>query len=173
MRATAFHVPLRMVASATPEEHGDRTFFRLSSGSLVKRVHVWGVVVNKIVGDEYVRLILDDFTGTAAAVFFDPAVEAARSVEIGDTITVIGRLRQRNDEIGIVGEVLKIVGPKVELLRRLENLAFALGAPREEEIIPAPAPKRETGAETSPVEAPQEEEEEIEVETLDLEGDEW
>ncbi|MDN5358490.1 MAG: OB-fold nucleic acid binding domain [Candidatus Diapherotrites archaeon] len=166
MRAVAYHVPLSFIASAVPEEKDGIQFFRMENGVLAKRVHVWGIVVNKIVGDEYVRLTLDDLTGTVSVVFFDPLADAAREVEIGDTVDVVGRLRMRNDEVGIVGEVLKIVGPKVELLRRLENLAFVLGAESVEEVVPAPPRRREEGEK-------KEEEEEIEVETLDLEGDEW
>ncbi len=167
MRATAYHVPLFLLADAQPEEREGIQFFRLKNGALVKRVHVWGIVMNKIVGDEYVRLTLDDLSGTASAVFFDPLVDAAASVEIGDSVDVVGRLRERNGEVGIVGEVLKIVGPKVELLRRLENIAFVLGVPRTEEEVPVtPAPREQEEGE-SPAE------EEMEVETLDLEGDEW
>ena len=169
MRATAFHVPLFLLADAQQEERDGIQFFRLKNGSLVKRVHVWGIVMNKIVGDEYVRLTLDDLSGTVSVVFFDPLLDVARSVEIGDTVDVVGRLRERNGEVGIVGEVLKIVGPKVELLRRLENLAFVLGVPRTEETVPAPPVRREEAV----VPKKEEQEEEIEVETLDLEGDEW
>lgn len=171
MRAVAYHVPLAFIASAAPEERDGVQFFRLKNGALAKRVHVWGIVVNKLVGDEYVRLTIDDLTGTASIVFFDPTSERAREVEVGDTVDVVGRLRMRNEEIGIVGELLKIVGPKVELLRRLENIAFALGVPSTEEVVPQPV-----GSNVPPgsaVAAQGEEEEELEVETLDLEGDEW
>jgi len=168
MRAVAYHVPLAFISSAVPEEREGIQFFRLRNGALVKRVHVWGVVVNKLVGDEYVRLTLDDLTGTASVVFFDPVVERAREVEVGDTVDVVGRLRTRNEEVGVVGELLKIVGPKVELLRRLENMAFALGVGSTEEPVPAPAV-----AEEGKQEPAEEGEEELEVETLDLEGEEW
>ena len=167
VRAVAYHVPLSLISSAVPEEREGVQFFRLKNGTLAKRAHIWGVVMNKLVGDEYVRLTLDDLTGTVSAIFFDPALEMARDVEVGDTVDVVGRLRTRNEEVGIVGELLKIVGPEVELLRRLENAAFTLGVQSTEEAVPAPTIKKE---QKRPAE---DKEEEMEVETLDLEGEEW
>ena len=170
VRAVAYHVPLALVSSAVPEEREGVQFFRLKNGALAKRANIWGVVMNKLVGDEYVRLTLDDLTGTVSVIFFDPALEMARDVEVGDTVDVVGRLRTRNDEVGIVGELLKIVGPEVELLRRLENAAFALGVHSTEEVVPAPTIKKESKEQKRPAE---DKEEEMEVETLDLEGEEW
>ncbi len=170
MRDSAVHVPLSFLASAKPVRDGDYVHFLLPNGAVVYRVHVWGVVMHKFSGDNYVILSIDDHSGTASVSFFDPLPAAASAVDVGDTVDVVGRLRMRNDEVSIVGDVLKIVGPKVEMLRRLENVLFALDRYHDPwEPIEAP----ESGSSTSAEEAHESEEEEIEVETLDLEGDEW
>lgn len=151
MRIPAYHIPLSLLTSAVPEEE---RVFRLRDGRIAKRAHIWGVVVSKLVGDNYVRFILDDFTATSPVIFFDPRPEVEK-VEVGDTVDVVGRLRAGNDDVGLVGDTLKRAGPELELLRRLENVASAL---RE---CDAPPPVK------------RQEEEELEVETLDLEGGEW
>ena len=164
MRAVAYHVPLSLVSSAVAEEREGVAYFRLKNGVLAKRVHVWGVVVGRLVGDEYVRLTLDDLSGTAGVVFFDPPPEV-KGVDVGDSVDVVGRLRVRNDEVGVVGETLRVIAPEVELLRRLENAAFVLNPRTAEESVPPPV-KKDVRKERA-------EEEELEVETLDLEGNGW
>jgi len=167
MRDAAVHTPLSFLERAKPVKDGDYTHFLLPNGAVVYRVHVWGVVMHKYEGDGYVILSLDDHGGTTSVSFFAPFPPDVERVEIGDTVDVIGRLRLRNEEISIVGDVLKIVGPKIEILRRLENILFAT-----ESFVDQWTPL-ETEEAASAEESEEPEEEEVEVETLDLEGDEW
>ena len=167
MRDAAVHAPLLFLERAKPVKDGDYTHFLLPNGAVVYRVHVWGVVMHKYEGDGYVILSLDDHSGTVSVSFFEPLPPDVKRVEIGDTVDVIGRVRLRNDEVSLVGDVLKIVGPKLEMIRRLENVLFATESYNDpwspldvEKPAVADVPKEQ-------------EEEEIEVETLDLEGDEW
>ncbi|NPA76244.1 MAG: hypothetical protein GXN93_00635 [Candidatus Diapherotrites archaeon] len=168
MRDAAVHVPLALLNSAKPVKDGEYTHFLVSNGAVVYRVHVWGVVMHKYEGDGYVILSIDDHSGTVSVSFFSPLPPDVERVEVGDTVDVIGRLRLRNDEVSIVGDVLKIVGPKVEMLRRLENLMFATDHYDDPWAPLDMAPAAEETAVSEP-----HDEEEIEVETLDLEGDEW
>jgi RPA family protein len=168
MRPAAVHVPLVLLDSAEPVQDGEYTHFRLKNGAVVYRVHVWGVVMNKFVGDNYVILTIDDHSGTISVSFFEPFRGDVEHVEVGDTVDIVGRVRQRNDEISLVGDVLKIVGPKVEMLRRLENLLFATERFNDafERSEPQASESEERKSEETEVE-------EMEIETLDLEGDEW
>ncbi len=170
MRNVAYRVPLRLLQDVTPHTRDGVQYFRLPNGVSVKRVGVWGVVVHKIVGENYLRLVLDDFTGTIAVVFFPPYPPRAESVEVGDTVFVVGRLRERDGEVSVAGEALKMVDPIEELVRRLDALRFTLSPPAQAELPPvSTAPRLE-----APATAPESEDEELEtVETIDLEGDEW
>ncbi len=169
MRNVAYRVPLRLLRDVTPHTRDGLQYFRLSNGVSVKRVGVWGVVVHKLVGENYLRLILDDFTGTIAVTFFPPYPPRAESVEVGDTVFVVGRLRERDGDVSIAGETLKMVDPIEELVRRLDALRFTVSPPVQAELPPVtPRPGERAVAQ------PREDEEEVEtVETIDLEGDEW
>ncbi len=167
MRDAAVHVPLFFLERARPVKDGEYTHFLLPNGAVIYRVHVWGVVMHKYEGDGYMILSIDDHSGTTSVSFFAPFPPDVERVEIGDTVDVVGRVRQRNDEVSVVGDVLKIVGPKLEMLRRLENLIFAT------ESFSDPWTPLEAEEPARAKESEEPEEEEIEVETLDLEGDEW
>ncbi len=163
MRNVAYRVPLGLIERAESVEKEGITYFRLPTGLLVKRVHVWGVVVHKTEGDDYVRLVLDDFSGVVPAAFFGDEAEAARKIEKGDIVDVIGRLRQRDTGISISGESVVRIDPKWELVRRVENLRALLGVPQTDVDVEGVIKPRE-----EVVEEEGEEVEEEEVETLEL-----
>ncbi len=154
MREVAWHLPIGQILDAEPEEDN---YFRLKSGRKVKRVHIWGNVVQKFESEDYVKLIIDDFTGVIPVLLFGDLADQGKSIEIGDRVDVVGRIRERNGR-RIVAETIRVIGAKEELLRRLENIYTALGVKIEEEETPPP-PKEEKE---------EEETEEMEVETLEL-----
>ena len=163
MRNVAYRVPLGLIERAESVEREGITYFRLPTGLVVKRVHVWGVVVHKTEGEDYVRLILDDFSGVVPVAFFGDEAEAARKMEKGDVVDVIGRLRQRETGISISGESIVRISPSWELVRRVENLRALLGVPQPDvDVEGVIKPKEEV------VEEAEEEVEEEEVETLEL-----
>lgn len=162
MRNVAYRVPLALVERAEPVEKEGITFFRLPTGLVVKRVHVWGVVVHKVEGEEFVRLILDDFSGVVGASFFGELADEARKVEKGDVVDVVGKLRAREQGVSIVGETVRIIDPAWELVRRVENLRALLGVPQSEPDVEVVLKRREEKVK-------EEQEEEVEeIETLEI-----
>jgi len=154
---------LGLVERAEPVERDGITFFRLPTGLIVKRVHVWGVVVYKMEGEEYVRLILDDFSGVVGASFFGELADEARKVEKGDIVDVVGKLRAREHEISITGESIRVIDPAWELVRRVENIRALLGGvPQSEPDVEGVIKPREEKVRE------EEEEEEEEIETLEI-----
>ncbi len=149
MREIAYHLPIKSILEAEAEEDN---YFRLKNGRRVKRVHIWGNVVQKFEGEEYVKLILDDFTGVIPVLLFGELADKGRLIEIGDRVDVVGRIRERNGR-RVVAETVTTIDGMMELLRRLENIYTMIGLKVEEEAPPPP---------------PVEEGEEMEVETLEL-----
>ncbi len=95
------------------------------------RAIVWGVVVKKFEGEKYVMLILDDFTETMPVYVFGECL-----AEVGESVRVIGRVREREGQPRILADrVVKISAPE-ELVHRLFNVVGRQEVKEEEvEVI--------------------------------------
>jgi RPA family protein len=93
-------------------------------GLQVNRARLLGVVVSKFIGpeDKYAFVVIDDGTETIRVRSFEDAVPLIKSVEVGDSVDVIGRIRKYEDEVYIVPEIIKKVDPNWEVLRKIELL---------------------------------------------------
>jgi RPA family protein len=90
-------------------------------GEEVARARVLGTVVGKFVSEDenFASLTLDDGTDTIRAKTFKTA-KPLDTVNEGDLVDVIGKVREWNGEIYIIPEIVHKVDPNTELLRRLE-----------------------------------------------------
>ena len=157
MRNVAYRVPLTLISTARPFEEEGSTQYLLKDRLRAKRVNVWGVVMGVYRGDDYVRYVIDDFTGVTRATVFGEAPD----VDVGDTVAVVGRLSARGDEVGIIVENVRKMEQGEEIVKRLDNMLTLKRILRmEPEEIRAPAPVTQDVGESV---------EEMEVETLDLE----
>ncbi|HEQ78416.1 MAG TPA: hypothetical protein ENI78_02190 [Euryarchaeota archaeon] len=93
-----------------------------SLSEMVSRVRVMGVVVSKFISedDKYVIVTLDDSSEiTSARSFID--TDILKGIEVGETIDVVGKVKEYQEQIYILPEVVYIIeDPNWELVRRLE-----------------------------------------------------
>ncbi|NJK78329.1 MAG: hypothetical protein HC944_06615 [Nanoarchaeota archaeon] len=80
-------------------------------------------VIEKYVQDDekkFASVTLDDASGQIKAKAFGDDIQKFQNLEQGDTIGVIGLLRQWNQEIYILPEIMKKKDPAFLLVRKLE-----------------------------------------------------
>ena len=131
VRFPARRLPLCEVVGAEKKE--DR--YISPSGIPFRRVSVWGVVVRKFVGENYLMLIIDDFTATIPVFLFGEVKDL--EINEGDTVRVIGMVRERENEKRIIAEILRKIDHNEEVLHRLQNTLTMLRGVRsqDEEIV--------------------------------------
>ncbi len=106
-----------------PAMDGDRFSFLELGDKKIVRVNVIGNVVDKYdsEGDKkYSFLTLDDGSGQIKLKSFGDDVEKLKNLNQGNTILVIGVLRNFNNETYISPEIIKEQDPKYLLVRKME-----------------------------------------------------
>ncbi len=93
----------------------------------VSRASLIGVVVGKFVSDDnsFASITMDDSTETIRAKSFG-STKLFENVDVGSDVEVIGRVREYNDEIYLMPEIVKKISPEIEMLRRLETTKNAM-----------------------------------------------
>jgi len=89
----------------------------------VIRVNVIANVVDKFVNTgekKYATITLDDASGQIRLKAFGEDVLILEHFSQGDTLQVVGNLREYNSELYILPEVVKVIDPKWLLVRKLE-----------------------------------------------------
>jgi len=69
---------------------------------------------------KYASLTVDDASGQIRIKAFGDDIEALRNIVQGDTLQVIGNVREWNGELYVIAEVVKKVDPRWLLVRKLE-----------------------------------------------------
>lgn len=121
----------------TPAEGMKSGYILTPYGMKVSRARVMSTVVSKFVSEDknFASVTLDDGTETIRAKSFG-STKFFDNVNLGDSVDVIGKVREYADEIYIVPEiVIKIVDPNFESLRRLELVKQYMDWKRKSGII--------------------------------------
>ncbi len=87
----------------------------------VSRASLVGTVVGKFVAEDnsFASITIDDSTETIRAKSFG-STKFFESMDIGSDIEIVGRVREYNNEIYLMPEIVKKISPEIEMLRRLE-----------------------------------------------------
>lgn len=94
------------------------------SGLKVSRARIMGTVMTKFVNDEgtYGFVVLDDETETIRAKVFK-SLKLIEKIGPGDLVDVIGKVREYDDELYVMPEIIrKVEDPNFFLLRKAELL---------------------------------------------------
>lgn len=94
-------------------------------GLKISRAKITGTIIDKFSSDTGTlsSITIADDSGSVRAKTFQDNIDAFDSLEIGDTITVIGRVREYNEENYLIPEIIrKVVDPNHETLHKLEVL---------------------------------------------------
>ena len=108
--------------SFVKKEGFEPNFVKTPLGEEVSRARILGTVVSKFVTEDgnYASVTIDDGSDTIRLKVFK-TTKPLDSLEVGDVVDVIGKVREYEGEIYIIPEVVrKIEDPNFELLRRAE-----------------------------------------------------
>lgn len=104
------------------KEGFEPSFVKTPSGEEVSRARILGTVVSKFTADDgnYASVTIDDGSDTIRLKVFK-TVKPIGSLEIGDVVDVIGKVREYEGETYVIPEVARRMDdPNFELMRRLE-----------------------------------------------------
>ncbi len=135
MRLIAYKLPISLIVNGRFIRSGDQmepSYVTTDIGLNVSRVRVLGTVIYKYVGENFNFIRVDDGTATVRVFAYeDPILE---KVNVSDLIEVVGRLREREEEIYITPETVTILkDSNWETLRLLEYAKF-LGTYKVEKV---------------------------------------
>jgi len=122
----AFNLPLKELESAVffkAKEEYSPHYAITEKGQRVSRIGVWGVVTRTFESENgFASISLDDFTGTIDVNAFKDDMELFSKIKKGDSVKVIGKVRENNNGLYVLAEGVKRLSFKEELLQRARNI---------------------------------------------------
>jgi hypothetical protein len=103
-------------------DEGKFLFLELGDKKVV-RINILANCVDKFIQEgekKYGSLTIDDASGQIRLKAFGEDIEILKNVLQGDTLQVIGNVREWNNELYLIPEVVKKVDPRWLLVRKLE-----------------------------------------------------
>ncbi len=117
------------------KEGMEPSYVQTKSGDHVSRARILGTVVGKFQAEDgnFASVTLDDGTDTIRAKTFK-TVKPLDTVNVGELVELIGKVREWNEEVYVIPELVRrVTDPNIELLRRLELLRLAKSKPVTEQ----------------------------------------
>jgi len=129
-RATAYKLKIGDIFSGKKILDGERFSFLELGNKKINRINIIANIVEKYSSTEkqYISLTIDDASGQIRLKIFGDDVQKFSDINQGDSVLVIGLLRNYNDEIYITPEIIRKQDPRYLLVRKLE---FEKYAPKE------------------------------------------
>ncbi|MDO8517115.1 MAG: OB-fold nucleic acid binding domain-containing protein [Nanoarchaeota archaeon] len=122
-RNVAYKIRIGDILKSKPIiQEGKFLFLELGENKIV-RVNLLANVVDKFVNDgekKYASLTLDDASGQIKLKSFGDDINLVKDIVQGDSLQIIGNVREYNNELYIMPEIVKKVEPKWLLVRKLE-----------------------------------------------------
>ena len=122
-RHIAFKLRVGDISSGKPKIEGDRFIHLELDGKNIVRVNLIGNIVEKFESSgekQYSFTTLDDGSGQIKLKSFGDDVEKLKNFTEGQTVLVIGVLRNFQDDTYISPEIIREQDPKYLLIRKLE-----------------------------------------------------
>ena len=123
-RSIAYKLIIGAVLKGTPTLDNDKFSFLELGNRKIKRVNVVANIIEKYESEgekRYSSITLDDASGQIKIKAFGEDTKKLKELNEGDTIMVIGLLKQYNNEVYIIPEIIKKKEPVYLLLRKLET----------------------------------------------------
>ncbi len=140
-RNVAFKYRIGDLLLGKPMFDADRFSFLELGDKKIVRVNVIGNIVDKYESEgekKYIFFTIDDGSGQIKLKSFGDDVPRFSKVQPGDTVLVIGVLRNFNNETYIAPEILRNQDPKYLLVRKLElekERGKSLPQPQKEQMV--------------------------------------
>jgi len=122
-RDVAYKLRIGDILKAKPIINEGRFMYVEIGDKNVVRVNLLANVVEKFVRDDekkYASITVDDASGQIRLKQFGEDIAILKDLIQGDTLQIIGNVREYNNELYIIPEVAKKVDPKWLLVRKLE-----------------------------------------------------
>lgn len=140
-RHVAYKLRVTDLEDGKPIFDGERFSFLELGDKKISRVNLAGNIVEKYESEgesKYIFFTFDDGSGQIQLRVFGDDITKFQGVEQGQTVVVIGLLRQWNNQLYITPEIIKEKEPKYLLLRKLE-----IEKQKENEIDPIELGKKQ------------------------------
>lgn len=122
-RNTAYKLRIGDILKSKPIKDQDKLICVELGDKKINRVNLIANAIEKYIQDgekKYASVTLDDASGQIRLKAFADDISILQKVSQGDTLQIIGTVREYNDELYILPEVVKSVDPKWLLVRKLE-----------------------------------------------------
>ncbi|MEI7718278.1 MAG: OB-fold nucleic acid binding domain-containing protein [archaeon] len=131
-RNVAYKLRIGDILKSKPVTNEGKLLFLELGDKKLLRVNLIANVVDKFINEgekKYASITVDDASGQIKLKAFGDDVESLKSISSGDTLQIIGLIREYNSELYITPEVAKRVDPKWLLVRKLEIQSAKKDAP--------------------------------------------
>jgi hypothetical protein len=140
-RNTAYKLRIGDILKGKPIISEGRFLFLEIGDRKAVRVNLIANVIDKYVSEgekKYAALTLDDASGQIKLKHFGEDISIIKDLSQGDTVQIIGVLRDYNNELYILPEIAKKIDPRWLLVRKLEIQGLRKDLP-----LPSDAPLRD------------------------------
>jgi uncharacterized protein len=134
-RNTAYKLRIGDILKGRPFTAEGKFLFLELGDKKISRVNILANCVDKFIQDgekKYASLTVDDASGQIRLKSFGDDIQEMQEITQGDTLQIIGNVREWNDEIYIIPEITKKVDPRWLLVRKLEIQEAKKDLPVEE-----------------------------------------
>jgi RecG-like helicase len=122
-RNVAFKLRIGDILKAKPAKDEEKFLFLELGENHVVRVNLIANVIEKFASEgekKFASLTVDDASGQIRIKTFGEDIAIMKDIVQGDTVRIIGNVREYNDELYILPEIIKKLDPKWLLVRKLE-----------------------------------------------------
>lgn len=100
----------------------------------ISRVNLIGSVIDRSDGNNYVSFILDDSSGSIRLKSWNEEASSFSSVQVGDLVLVIGKIKEYNNQVYVTPEIIKKLDNPLWLRVRKLELINLYGEPSRVDI---------------------------------------
>jgi RPA family protein len=122
-RATAYKLRIGDILAGKIISEQDRFNFLELGNKQIIRINIVANIIDKYESEgekKYLSFTLDDASGQIRIKIFGEDVKKFSTIQQGNTVMVIGKLRNYNNELYILPEIIKMQDPRYLLVRKLE-----------------------------------------------------
>ena len=143
-RNIAYKMRIGDIFNGKPVSEEGKFLFLDSGNKRVVRVNILANCVDKFIQEgekKYATITIDDSSGQIRLKAFGDDIEPLKKVMQGDTLQIIGNIREWSGELYILPEIIKKVDPRWLLVRKLEiqdsrkNIPLGSDSTLKEKII--------------------------------------
>jgi len=134
VRQTAYKVWIKDLVNGNyvTQEGWDPNYIE-TNGKKVSRANILAIITEKYINEDktYATSTLDDGSSSIQLRTFQDEIPFIESVDIGDSVLVIGKPREQNNERFITAEIVKKINPVWLKIRKLELPKITLTEKKE------------------------------------------